>query len=203
MTNAALQDTLAADTAYLSQLQGEIDYAYAIGEDKPSLADMIGRALYRAIAWIFDTDIPFSSLVWKSIFIILATMLVGWLLTSKVRNGMFRRSKETATDLDEAERDIHHIDFEREIAAARLSGDLSRACRLVYLHTLKRLSDDGRIVWEPSKTPTQYTLEVPGSEFQELTQRFLRIRYGNFSVTEDSFNSMQALHDKVTKGGQP
>ena len=60
----------------------------------------------------------------------------------------------------------------------RLSGGGAPA----LLQTLKRLSDEKRIDWQPYKTPAQYINEVRMPVFRQLTNHFLRVRYGNFEV---------------------
>ena len=75
------------------------------------------------------------------------------------------------------------------------------AVRLLYLQTLKRLSDEKRIDWQPYKTPTQYINEVRMPVFRQLTNHFLRVRYGNFEGTEELFNSMKSLQEEIGKGG--
>jgi len=41
-------------------------------------------------------------------------------------------------------------------------------------------------------------LRIP---FRGLTDRFLRVRYGNFEADESLFREMQALQEKIRKGG--
>lgn len=73
--------------------------------------------------------------------------------------------------------------------------------RLLYLQTLKQLSDEKRIDWQLYKTPTQYVYEVRMPAFRQLTNHFLRVRYGNFEATEALFHVMQSLQEEVKKGG--
>ena len=37
--------------------------------------------------------------------------------------------------------------------------------------------------------------------FRQLTNHFLRVRYGNFEATEELFNSMKSLQEEIGKGG--
>ena len=79
---------------------------------------------------------------------------------------------------------IHEIDFDTRIAAARQAGNRREVCRLLYLQTLKRLADAEMIDWRPFKTPSQYTREVTDPALREMTNAFLRVRYGNFEATD-------------------
>lgn len=100
---------------------------------------------------------------------------------------------------------IYGIDFEKEISAAMLRNEYREAVRLLYLQTLKQLSDAEKIDWQPYKTPTEYTYELKANAlrtpFRELTNRFLRVRYGNFEATEALFHEMQTLQREIMKGG--
>ena len=42
------------------------------------------------------------------------------------------------------------------------------------------------------KTPSQYTREERSPEFRDMTNEFLRVRYGNFDATEITYNEMQS-----------
>ena len=79
--------------------------------------------------------------------------------------------------------------------------DYREAVRLLYLQTLKQLSDEKRIDWQLYKTPTQYVYEVRMPAFRQLTNHFLRVRYGNFEATEALFHVMRSLQEEVKKGG--
>ena len=96
---------------------------------------------------------------------------------------------------------IYGVDFSGGIADALSRSDYREAVRLLYLQTLKRLSDEKRIDWQPYKTPTQYINEVRIPVFRQLTNHFLRVRYGNFEATEELFNSMKSLQEEIGKGG--
>ena len=96
---------------------------------------------------------------------------------------------------------IYGVDFARGIADALSRSDYREAVRLLYLQTLKQLSDEKRIDWQLYKTPTQYVYEVRMPAFRQLTNHFLRVRYGNFEATEALFHVMRSLQEEVKKGG--
>ena len=96
---------------------------------------------------------------------------------------------------------ISGVDFPGGIAEALSRQNYREAVRLLYLQTLKQLSDAERIDWQLYKTPTQYINEVRLPAFRQLTNHFLRVRYGNFEATEELFRVMQALQEEIGKGG--
>ena len=96
---------------------------------------------------------------------------------------------------------IYGVDFPKGIDEALSRRDYREAIRLLYLQTLKQLSDAERIDWQLYKTPTQYIYEVRLPAFRQMTNHFLRVRYGNFEATEELFREMQALQEEIEKGG--
>ena len=196
-----VHDTLIVDTARIAMMRADEQFAYTVTEERESLLRQFFRGILEGLRWLFSVDVPFIDKLWIIVYTLLAVVLLVWLCTNKAFRGLFRRNAEQSLTIDEAERDIHAIDFDRELAAARSRSDYLMACRLTYLQTLKRLADAGRIAWEPFKTPTQYTYEEPSHAFSELTQWFLRVRYGNYAADEQTLTTMTALRDAATKGG--
>jgi len=101
---------------------------------------------------------------------------------------------------------IHEISFDTEIGKAVLIKDYRLAVRLLYLKSLKRLSDSGRIHWEIDKTNMQYINELKNADhreiFRELTFRFEYIWYGGFPVNEDSFARISDSFRKFNASGR-
>lgn len=110
-------------------------------------------------------------------------------------------SRKNALPYAVEEDTIYGVDFARGIADALSRSDYREAVRLLYLQTLKQLSDEKRIDWQLYKTPTQYVYEVRMPAFRQLTNHFLRVRYGNFEAMEALFHVMQSLQEEVKKGG--
>lgn len=195
-------DTLQIDQQLLEQLQQDPRYAYTIEEEKPSL---LSEWLHKLGEWL-SLHLDGGSFPLRPIIYSLCTLAViafiWWLVRSGMMNKLFRRNPEAKpVDMEEAEQDIHHVDFDAELERALALGDYTRAVRLLYLQTLKQLSNTGHIDWQPQKTPTQYTFEIGSSEFRQLTNHFMRIRYGGFEADEQLYLTMKALQDKVEKGG--
>jgi len=198
-----LADTLQTDQQLLQQLQQDPRYAYAIEEQKPSLMDEFLKWIGERLDAHLDANISFYRPLFYSICTLAVIILVWWLVRSGVLQRLFGiLLKEDVSIEEEAEENIHVIDFEAEIARARSAGDYTRASRLLYLQTLKQLSDAHRIDWQPQKTPAQYTREVSGRAFLQLTNHFVRIRYGGFEADEQLFLTMEALQAETGKGGE-
>jgi len=195
-------DTLQTDQQLLQQLQQDPRYAYAIEEQKPSLMDEFLKWIGERLDAHLDANISFYRPVFYSLCTLAVIILVWWLVRSGVLQRLLAILKKEDVSIEEAEENIHVIDFEAEIARARSAGDYTRASRLLYLQTLKQLSDAHRIDWQPQKTPAQYTREVSGRAFLQLTNHFVRIRYGGFEADEQLFLTMEALQAETGKGGE-
>ena len=115
------------------------------------------------------------------------------------------RSRRGPVNYSVHEDTIYGVDFDAEIRRAIDRKDYREAIRLLYLQTLKLLSDDGRIDWQLYKTPTEYIYEVKQemlrTPFRNLTHGFLRVRYGNFPASESLFEELAALQTQIRKGG--
>ena len=186
-------DTLQCDTTLLQQLQqvSEYDYQREFVEQDYSLIQRIIRWLEEIFSGTMRTATSDeTSLFWVlgGIFVVIAAGV--YLFTHKV--GIFRRGGKSDLDYEVEDEDIYGIDFDSRIDKAVSQHDWREATRLTHLKTLRWLADNGRIEWALYKTPSQYTREELSPEFREMTNDFLRIRYGNFEATEQTYQMMQS-----------
>ena len=143
------------------------------------------------------------------IFLFFAIIISILFFLYKKRPELFMREKKIAPlPYDIEEENIHGIDFNKEIYTALDCSDYRLAIRLLYLQTLRLLSDNNLIDWQIHKTPTEYLYEIRNHEmkplFRELTNRFLRVRYGNYTATPELYDTMRNLQTdikKMTEGG--
>ncbi|GAE85825.1 hypothetical protein JCM10512_4289 [Bacteroides reticulotermitis JCM 10512] len=142
----------------------------------------------------------YSEIILISIAILLLLFLC-WLIYRK-RPELFMRTRRKQLGYVTEEDTIYGIDFHEEITHALAGQNYRQAIRLLYLQTLKQLSDEGKINWQLYKTPTQYIYEVRTPVFRQLTNHFLRVRYGNFEASESLFQTMQTLQQEIMKGGE-
>lgn len=99
------------------------------------------------------------------------------------------------------EEDINNINFDAAIAAALQDNNYRLAIRLVYLQTLKHLSDRAVIDWQLNKTNHNYELEIQASElrtlFIQLTDIFEFVWYGNAAIGEERYVAMQVKFNDI------
>ncbi len=193
-------DTLHIDTASLEAWRDQtaFDYSRELMQSGFSLRRWLLEQIRNFLNTIFDSQAyaDHRTLIWTIVGIVLF-VIVGTFI-SKYRSKLFgRRSESAGVDYEIAEDTIYGIDFEAAISRAMESGNYREALRLVYLQTLKRLTDDGHIDWQPYKTPTQYVSELPTKEFRELSHHFLRVRYGGFDADSSLVERMQHLQADI------
>lgn len=196
-------DTLVCDTVQIAVWQSDsaFDYNRDLISPEVNVLEWISRWFGRFLQKILGSDFTreYSDMVLIGIAILLLVSVI-WFLYKK-RPELFMRSRKNALLYEVTEDTIYGVDFRAGIASALARHDYREAVRLLYLQTLKQLSDLGTIDWQPYKTPTQYIHEVRSSAFSQLTNHFMRVRYGNFEATESLFHEMQALQEQVGKGG--
>lgn len=190
-----MPDSLRCDSTLIETLKGDPAYDYhreLVGQQE-SLWEML-KAWFDAWLRSLWHDRTAMGLLDTILFVVgvVAVGLIAWFLY-KYRPELFRRKRLTINEESEEEETIYGIDFDREINRAVEAANYRQAVRYVYLKTLRRLSDTGRIDWQPSKTPSQYLREVPSETFRSLTNHFLRVRYGNFTATRQLFEEVQRL----------
>lgn len=200
-------DTLVCDTTQVAVWQADAAYDYNRELITPEinifewLNRLFGELLRKIFGSRFAEEYSGPILI---VIAILLLLLILWFIYMK-RPDLFTRSRKNVLAYTVGEDTIYGVDFPGGIAEALSRQDYREAVRLLYLQTLKQLSDEGRIDWQLYKTPTQYLYEVRLSAFRELTHHFLRVRYGNFEATEELFHTMQALQEEIQeeigKGG--
>jgi len=136
------------------------------------------------------------------------SIVVGVALLVGIFYFVYRRldSKSLTTDIDIPEEDtIYGVDFDKTLAAVEKEKDYYQCIRLKYLVLLRLLNDEKLIHWHLSKTPTQYTFEWTEKGFNDITNIFMMIRYGNYTATEELYKEECALYDTlaaIAKGGK-
>jgi hypothetical protein len=94
-----------------------------------------------------------------------------------------------------SDEDIHAISFEEAIEKAVNEGNLRLAVRLLYLQSLKKLSDRELIHWQIDKTNIAYVHELEGTAYEQsfgqLTSDFERNWYGDRHIEPAEFNQLR------------
>lgn len=157
------------------------------------------------LASVFSTEAGQNTFI--TIMIVLSiAILVFFILKITGMNvmGLFsKKNREDALDYSVMEDDIHAINFNEDIERAIADKNFRFAVRLLYLLTLKNLTDAGLINWQVNKTNIAYVEELQGSTnqagFRNLTVQFEKNWYGDLPINEKEFQSVWNLFNQFNK----
>jgi hypothetical protein len=106
-----------------------------------------------------------------------------------------QRAPSVRNEDDFLTENIHDIPYEKAIQQAINAKDFSLATRLMYLQSLKLLSDKDLIAWHVNKTNWQYAYELKGEglrdNFRNITYIFEYVQYGHMPISEKKFDVVQ------------
>jgi hypothetical protein len=107
------------------------------------------------------------------------------------------RSLTAALPYNESVENIYEIDLDTEIEKAIAQQNYRLAVRLLYLRSLRQLSDADLIKWDINKTNSTYINELTNAEqriaFNLLTRQFEYIWYGEFIIDAQIFTRISAM----------
>ncbi|MEO6914419.1 MAG: DUF4129 domain-containing protein [Chitinophagaceae bacterium] len=194
----------------IKELKADSDFSYqTVAEPAISLWDRFWQAVWNIIRQIFETTSGDKVMVWGlRIFALAVIAFFIWQLTKMHRSGMFNASRSDKMAYSISSEDIHQIDFAKEIAEAVSAGNFRLAVRLLYLQTLKKLSDESLISWRIDKTNLSYLNEVKQENFYQsfrsLTMQFENNWYGHIPIAREEYEQVtrefESLNNKL--GGE-
>lgn len=182
--------------SHLRDLQTDHDYQYA--NDAPPPENPVARFfnwLYRKFANFLASNAYQN--VWQ--YVILATIagfVIYLLMKAEVLAFLFpKKAQSDGLDYENLAENIHEINFDAAVDEAVNERNFRLAVRLLYLQTLKRLTDAGRIDYKPDKTNRQYVYELINSpiqaDFEQLTRQFEFVWYGDFPINDNRFQQIR------------
>ena len=198
-----LSDTLSCDSALLHQYRADEAYNYARELQAPELDwwDWLMSKIGEFLSDLFSIQGKGDFRIVIYIVIALAFIALIAFILYRYHFKLFGRAGKVTNENDE-EDNIYGVDVEAVYAKAMAQKDYYKAVRIVYLRTLRWLSDGNKISWQLYKTPTQYTREYLSVEFERMTTAFMRVRYGNYQASEELVGLLIDLESKIKKGGK-
>lgn len=133
--------------------------------------------------------------IFNTVLILLAAAILTFFiikLTGMQNAGLFgKKNTGNALDYSIHDENIHTIDFDAAIHEAVEKRNFRFAVRLLYLQTLKYLTDQKLINWQLNKTNITYVQELNGTAYQQsftdLTFQFENNWYGDLPIEESEF----------------
>ncbi|GAB4015167.1 DUF4129 domain-containing protein [Spirosoma koreense] len=179
----------------LRDLQTDHDYQY--GNDAPPPENPIARFfnwLFRKLA-VFLSSQAYQN-IWQYIILaVIAGLVIYLLMKAEVLGFLFpKKSRTGSLDYENLSENIHEINFDLAVQEAVDQHNFRLAVRLLYLQTIKHLTDAGRIDYKPDKTNRQYVYELKNTpyqpDFEHLTRQFEFVWYGDFPIDETQFTQL-------------
>lgn len=193
------------DQAKLQGYQKDPDFKYITAKEPPkSLWNRFWDWFWSKIGGLLSTRSGRATFKY-TLLLIAIVVLVLFIFQLRKMNavGLFRVSKGSNIPFSVLDDDIHAINFEQEIADAVSQGNFRLAVRLLYLQSLKKLSDLGFITWRIDKTNISYVNEVRGSnfyqEFYRLTAQFENNWYGNIPINQGEYENVSQAFDSLNR----
>ncbi len=193
---------------HLRDLQTDHDYQY--GNDAPPPENPIARFLQWLMRKIGDflSSEAYQN-IWQYVILAgIAALVIYLLMKAEVLTFLFPKKVQSGSlDYENLGENIHEIDFDKAVDEAINQRNFRLAIRLLYLQTLKHLTDAGRIAYKPDKTNRQYVYDLANSpyqsDFENLTRQFEFVWYGDFPVDEARFSILQNLFRAFGMAAQP
>lgn len=192
-----MTDTLSVDTLRIAEWRTKPEFYYTV-EFKGSsfsLWDWFTDRFNQIMQNLFgDISLGYTGeIIWYVLGFGAIVAIIVYTLYRHPELLRWRSKKNAENDGYIVEEDnIYGIDFPSTIDQALKVGNYREAVRLVYLQTLRHLSDAGKIDWQPAKTPSQYLNEYTGRPFHHLTTTFVRIRYGGYDADVSTADAAMA-----------
>ena len=181
----------------LNRIKADKDFQYDRYKEPPrSLWDRFWGWFWYKISELLSTRGGRTTL-W-TVLIIIGVAVIAYFVMKVMgmkEGGLFGRSSNENLNYTISSDDIHVISFEEAIQEAIATSNFRLAIRLLYLQSLKKLSDHGYINWQLNKTNTDYLGETRDKKwyslFLSLTQNFEYTWYGEAKVNSENFNVVQ------------
>ena len=181
----------------LKKIKASKDFQYTKLQEPPkSLWDRFWTWFWWNIEQLFKTRN--GRITFWTVLCVIASAIIGffvWKVIYMNKSKLFARKTEGGINYSVGENDIHNISFDEAIEEAINSGNYRQAIRLLYLQSLKILSDKELINWQINKTNSDYLIEVKDNQwsnlFRSLTHHFEYIWYGEMALEKDDFANMQ------------
>lgn len=188
--------TRSFDRKILQEFKSNPDYQYGRPRQGLTLLQRVMIWIAMALAWLFQflTETVFGQIIFYGLCAALILYVVLKVLNIDARDLFYRTRASTRIDFKLAQENIHELDFEKLIHDAIQRKEYRDGVRLLFLFSLKKLSDAHLIQWTPGKTNDEYMMELqhhPAKlRLQELRYYFDYTWYGHFEINGRTFASV-------------
>ena len=195
-------DSLPVDVRHLSsdslrRFRADDDFNYDTKRPSPpaSLWERFTRWLNDLIDRMLPNGENKTFWDWMAWIVVGAALVLVIMNMSGVRGIFFRKAERGVSDFAVIEENIDEMNFDVLIERAVAERNFRRGVRLLYLKSLKDLSDRGLIAFRKEKTNQEYIAELRAVDLHEgfryVTTLFEYVWYGDLPVNESIFGSVR------------
>ncbi|MFK7834518.1 MAG: DUF4129 domain-containing protein [Winogradskyella sp.] len=134
---------------------------------------------------------------------ILIFLLIRFFLKVNSNNLITKAKKEGSISFTEEEQIIKNEDIPALIKDAIQQKNYRLAIRYYYLLSLKQLTENNSISWQPQKTNEDYIKEIDKEhlrlDFKNITKIYDYVWYGEFSVDAVKFETLRLPFENLNK----
>lgn len=193
-----------------SKYNSDKELSYKIEQQKEE--NFLQRLRRRFLNWLRGANLGeggswfFTLLRIVAILILVGTVTYLLLRMTGLNKFIFKPKLEEAEEIpfSEIEKNIHKVNFDELIAKALKAGNYRGSVRLLYLKSLRILSDEGHIEWQLHKTNRDYLYEIADeadkSKFTKLSSLFEYVWYGEFGVEAKTYDKIDDLYQDFFNG---
>lgn len=189
----------------LKEFKNDRDFQYSVTtEPTAGLWERFWKWFWWKVSEIMRTKRGRTT-VWTILIATGATAIIFFIIkvTGMNNGGLFSKNAKNDLDYTTETEDINRISFDEAIKEAVSNRNFRMATRLLYLQSLKQLSDKGYIQWNFNKSNSDYIKEVAGnpwqSLFKKLTYSFEYAWYGEIDLATNEFNNLEAQFQQFNK----
>jgi hypothetical protein len=143
--------------------------------------------------------------VWTIVIGVFVYALVYFLLTNKISLFAKRDTAATSSSTSEAE-NIFQLPYHNLLQKACQDKNYRQAVRILYLQTLKMMSEKNIIKFQPDYTNLNYLSQLNHTnyfkDFFNITHHYEYVWYGKFEVPEERFDKIksdfESIQQKIT-----
>ena len=155
-----------------------------------------------------SSSTPINSPILSIIVYAVAIGIIAYILflifknTSFKSKGKIKAGKQAFSDPSAVITDIKELEIDRLLREAIASGNYKLAIRICYLGLLKKLDEDGVIIWKKDKTNRDYLSELFSkdmyfNEVRNLTLAYEEVWYGEHNLPVQSYERIISSFKEV------
>ena len=148
----------------------------------------------------------FNTLLWIIIIGIFLAAIIYFLSQNKI--SIFSRGAAASTEeeSENEQEDIFHLSYSKLIQKAEKEQEYRTAIRLLFLQTLKLLSDTNAIQYQPDYTNLHYLQQLHQSkyynDYSKVSRSYEYAWYGKFDISQERYatikNDFIKLQNRIT-----